>query len=188
LEGKTKIERALIYLFLALAIAGSVATLVVHVSALLGNTIPFDRSLKFLGFGVFVVFVPMIFVMNSLTREFKQKDLWRAALRGCPQWMRCALWIIFGYVWVGAFALHLLYGGGMDSPANTARSMSAGLLIFYLIPVAVLYSATQVKRFDETRKCPNGHTVQPLAKYCPECESLINRTSIPPTTSSADHV
>jgi hypothetical protein len=135
---------ALIYPFLVLAALGSAAVLAVQVAALLGVTYPFDHYLKVLGPGVFVVFVPTIFVMNYLTRDFKQKDLRRAALRGCPPWMPRLVWTVFGYAWVGFFALPFLYGGGMASPLNQARSMSAMLLIFYLIPVSVPYSATQV--------------------------------------------
>ncbi|MGC2163735.1 MAG: zinc ribbon domain-containing protein [Silvibacterium sp.] len=168
-ERKTKIAAALVYPFLALAIVGSVATLMIHVASLFGITDPFEHYLKFVGPGVFVVFLPMIFVINRLTRDYKQKDLWRAALRGCPSWMRHAVWVIFGYAWVGFFALPFLYGGGMSSSANSARSMSAMLLVFYVIPVAVLYSATHVQDSDASRRCLNGHLMPPLAKFCPEC-------------------
>lgn len=161
--------KALIYPLLALAIVGSVAMLVIHVVSLFGITYPFEHFVKFLGPAVFIVLLPTIFVMNQLTREFKQKDHWRAALRGCPQWMRRTVCIIFGYAWIGFFVLPFLYGGGMNSLPNTARVMSAGLLTFYLTPTAVLYSATQVSRSDEGRRCLNGHRISPLAKYCEEC-------------------
>ena len=59
----------------------------------------------------------------------------------------------------------------MDAAANRARLMSATLLIFYAIPVAVLYSATQVERVDDSRRCLNGHRVPGLAKFCEECGS-----------------
>jgi len=170
---KSRIERVLIYPVLVLAVIGSIATLVVHISSLFGITYPFERVTKFIAPFVPVVFLPTIFVMNRLTRDFKQKEIWRAALRGCPRWMRRALWIIFGYAWVGFFALPFLYGGGMDSPANTARSMSAVLLVFYLIPATVLYSATRIQQLDENRRCLNGHSIPPLAKYCPECGAPV---------------
>lgn len=173
-EHPGKVEAALIYPFLALAIVGSVATLAIHVASLFGITYPFEHFIKFLGPTVFIVFLPTIFVTNQLTREFKQKDLWRAALRGCPPWMRRAVYIIFGYAWVGFFVLPFLYGGGMNSLPNTARVMSAGLLTFYLIPTAVLYSATQVRRSDESRRCLNGHPMPPLAKYCAECGAPLD--------------
>lgn len=174
---KSKLARALICPFLVLAIIGSIATLVVHVSSLFGILYPFEHFLKTLAPGVIFVFLPTILVMNQLTRDSKQKDIWRAALRGCPQWMQRALWIIFGYAWIGFFALPFLYGGGMDSLGNKARSMSAILLIFYLIPVAVYYSATRVKRFDETGQCLNGHKTPPFAKYCPECGAPVRLTA-----------
>jgi hypothetical protein len=71
--------------------------LVVHAASLFGNTYLFERAIAVLGTGVFVVFLPTIFVMNRLTRDFKQKDLWRAALRGCPRWMYRTVLGIFLY-------------------------------------------------------------------------------------------
>jgi hypothetical protein len=173
---------ALTYPFLFLAGAGFVAMLAIHVATLFGVTYPFEHSLRFLGPGVFIVFLPMIFVMNRLVRDFKQKDTWGAALRGCPQWMRRTVWAIAGYAWVAFFALPFLYGGGMDSAANKARSMSGTLLMFYLIPAAVLYSATRVEQVDDGRKCLNGHRVSPLAKFCEECGAPIA------TSNSESHV
>ncbi len=64
-------------------------------------------------------------------------------------------------------------GGGMDSATNKVRSMSAVLLIFYLIPLAVMYSATHFERFDESRQCLNGHRVSPLAKFREECGAQV---------------
>lgn len=160
---------ALIYPFLVLAVAGFIAAAAIHVASLFGITYPFDRFLQFLAPGIFVAFVPTIFVMNRLTRDFKQKDLWRAALRGCSKWMRWTVWVVFGYTWLGFFVLPLLYSGGTENPANKARSMSAVLMTFYLIPAAVLYSATQVQRLDAIRRCLNGHPLSPSAKFCQEC-------------------
>lgn len=171
---------ALIYPFLVLAGLGSAAVLMVHVEALLGTTYLFDHYLKYFGPGIFVVFVPTIFVMNYLVRYFKQKDVWRAALRGCPPWMRRLLWGVFGYAWVGFFALPFLYGGGMDSHPNQARAMSAVLLILYLIPLSVLYSAKQVPRLDLGRRCLNGHHLPPLTRFCQECGApLDEQANIP---------
>lgn len=96
---------AVIYPFFALATVGFLAMLAVHVAALFGNTYPFERTIAILGPGVFVAFLPTIFVMNRLTRDFKQKDIWRAALPGCPRWMYRAVWGIFLYCWAGFFFL-----------------------------------------------------------------------------------
>jgi hypothetical protein len=161
--------KALLYPILALAALGSLALLYVHVAALLGSTLGFVHFLHYLVPGLFVVWIPTILVSGAMTRDFKQKDFWRAALRGCPAWMRLAVWIIFGYAWAGLFAFPLLFGGGMESPANKARYMSAVLLSFYTISVAVLYSAGRAKRFDASHYCLNGHKMSPSAKFCEEC-------------------
>jgi hypothetical protein len=164
---------AVVYPFLVLSAVGFVAMLVIHVASLCGITAPFEHLLTYLGPGVFVVFLPTIWVMNQLTRDFKQKDIWRAALRGCPQWMYRTVWVICGYAWVGFFALPFLYGGGMDSESNQARMLSGTLLVFYLIPLALLYSWSQARHFDEGRRCLNGHHVSPLAKFCEECGASV---------------
>lgn len=165
--------KVLIYPLYALAAVGFMAMLVIHVAALFGNTYPFQRMIAIFGPGVFVVFVPTVFILIRLTRDFKQKDIWRAALRGCPRWMYRTVWAIFLYCWAGFFVLPFLYGGGMDSATNKARSMSGILLIFYLIPLAVMYSAIHVEKFDESRRCLNGHPVSPLAKFCEECGAPV---------------
>jgi hypothetical protein len=68
--------------------------------------------------------------------------------------MRRVAWLTFGYAWIGFFAL-LRFGGGMDSPANNARSMSARLLIFYLTPVSVLLFQTKGYR-QKITSCRGG--------------------------------
>lgn len=123
---------------------GFVAMLVIHVASLFGNTYLFERTLAVLGPGLFVVFLPTLFVMNRLTRDFKQKDLWRAALHGCPRWMYRTVWSIFLYCWPGTAVAWMA--------ANKARVGSGVFLIFYLIPLAVINSATHVERFDESRR------------------------------------
>jgi len=167
----------LIYPFLALAAVGFVALLAIHCTALFGATYLFEHWLKFLVFGLFIVWLPTVLVMGHLTREFKQKDIWRAALRGCPQWLRRSLWILFGYAWVGFFVFPMIYGGGMDLPANKARSMSGVLLAFYSIAACVLYSATRVSKVDGGRRCVNSHGVSPLARYCEECGAPVQAVS-----------
>lgn len=163
----------LIYPFLVLSAAGFAALLIIHLASLFGVAYPFERLAGILGPGIFVVFLPTISVMNRLTRDFKQKDIWRAALRGCPTWMRRAVWTICGYSWLGFFLLPLIFGGGMDSATNKARVGSGALMAFYLIPFAVLYSATKTEALDESRRCLNGHHVSPLGKFCEECGAPV---------------
>jgi len=166
-----------IYPTFGLASVGFAALLLVHVASLFGNTSLFDRTMAVLGPGVFVLALPTIFVMGHLARDFKQKDIWRAALRGCPRWMYRTVWGIAAYCWAGFFVLPLLYAGGMDSDANRARTLSGTLLMFYLMSLAVMFSATHVEQFDKSRRCLNGHHVWPLAKFCEECGAPVATTT-----------
>jgi hypothetical protein len=172
------------YPFLLLASIGFVGIVAIHVTTLFGMTHLFEQSLRFIVPGLFVVWLPTVLIMSRLTRDFKQKDLWRAALRGCPEWMRKAQWLLVGYASIGCVALPLIYGGGMDMTANKARSMTAVLLSFYSIATTVLYSATRAERSDVSRRCLNGHRVSALAKYCEECGAQV-RTGPPVSDSLA---
>jgi hypothetical protein len=166
--------RILIGVVLVVALIGLSCAVAVHIAALAGTTGIFGLAVRFLFPGLIVVWLPAVLVMNRLTRDFKQKDLWRAALRGLSSSMRRSVWIIAGYCWGGFFVLPMLYGGGMDSDANKARTMSGALAAFYLIASAVLYSALNVDRRDGFARCLNGHALQPLAKFCGECGAPIS--------------
>jgi len=171
----------LIYPFLILACVGFVLVLSVHVGALAGRTVPFKYVGHFIFPGIFLIWLPTILVMNRLTREFKQKDIWKAALRGCPLWMRAGLWVVSGYAFLAAFILPTFLGGGMDSASNGANALSAIALAFYSIAACVLYSATRAGRLDDSRRCTNGHPLTPLAKYCEECGAPVASGSIQST-------
>ena len=75
--------------FMYLAGLGLVLSLIVHISALLGMPSPFGEIVWGLHIGIFIVWIPSVIVMNSLVKDFKQKDLWKAALRACP---KCNRW------------------------------------------------------------------------------------------------
>jgi hypothetical protein len=47
--------------------------------------------------GIFVVWLPTLLIAARITRDAKQKDLWKVALSGCPPWMRQALYVLTGY-------------------------------------------------------------------------------------------
>jgi len=115
--------------------------------------------------GLFVVWFPTVVLMNRLTQDFKQKDLWKAALRGCPAWMRITLWIVVGSVFALFFLPVLSKGSLGDSP----QLFVIFPITFYAVSFCVMYSLINVERHDSVRRCLNGHGVSPLAKFCEEC-------------------
>jgi hypothetical protein len=122
-------------------------------------------AVKFLFPGIFVVWFPTVLLMNSMTRDFKQRDVWKAALRGCPGWMRAGLWVVIGFAFA-MFFLPFLWG---SDPGKSPASFVIFPASFYAISFCVMYSLLQVEKTDAASRCLNGHRISPLAKYCEEC-------------------
>ena len=144
----------------------------IHIAALAGATVP-SVILKVVIPGLFVVWVPAIFASNHLSKEFKQDHFWRATLRGCPKWMQTAFGVVCVYGFLGTFLLPLLLGKNVDAYASSTAGMSGFMMAFYAMAVCVLYSATRAEEFDRNRRCPNGHHVSPVARFCEDCGSPV---------------
>jgi hypothetical protein len=114
--------------------------------------------------GIFVVWLPTVLLMNRLTRDFKQRDLWKAALRGCPPWMKTGLWVVIGFVILAAFVVPLLRGQNPDMGSFLIFPAS-----FYSVSFCVMHSLLHVDKLDAERRCLNGHRISPVAKFCEEC-------------------
>lgn len=114
--------------------------------------------------GIFVVWAPTVILMNQLTKDFKQKDLWNAALRGCPPWMKTGMWVLLGCV-----CLFFLSNVLVHKPENSSFVFLLFPITFYGVSFCVMYSLVHVEEFDNNRRCLNGHRISPLAKFCEEC-------------------
>jgi hypothetical protein len=166
--------------FMYLAALGLILSVMVHVLSLFGLPSPFGGTSWFLHVGIFVVWLPTVLVANTLVKDFKQRDFWKAALRACPKWMKYLTYFFFGYA-IFNFALFIIMdvsggsgkGGGSGTPSNVYRGFSGHWMAFYCVAMAILYSAIHVREHDEARRCPNGHRVGPSAKFCEECGSKI---------------
>ncbi|MBZ5657960.1 MAG: hypothetical protein LAO56_22080 [Acidobacteriia bacterium] len=153
------------YLVMALSAAGVVLCLGLYFLGPAGIHPLQARETPVLFGGVFVVWFPTVILMNRLTQDFKQKDLWKAALRGCPPWMRVALWVVIGCVFA-AFFLPML---SKRNPGDAPQTFVLFPIIFYAVSFCVMYSLVNVEEHDSSRRCLNGHPISPLAKFCEEC-------------------
>lgn len=175
--------RLILMPFVLLAGIGLVLSLIVHGYALLGIPCPFGEVAWALHVGIFVVWFPAVIASQKLTKDFKQKDFWRATLRGCPKWMRHLTYFFFAYAIVN-FILFMVIdiGGGLEkstengTPPNIFRGFSGHWMAFYSAAMAMLYSAIHAKEHDETRRCLNGHPVSPSAKFCEECGAVVTES------------
>ena len=169
---------ALLYPFIVLSAMGLILSLIVHTSALLGRDLGFGQAVWALHIGIFAVWLPTVLVLRNTTKDFKQRDLWKAALRGCPDWMRKMTYGFFGYAIVNfaIFMFSTINHPGSNSGAPTPavlRGFSGHWMAFYSAALSTLYSATRVKDADAGRRCQNGHLVSPMAKYCEECGASV---------------
>lgn len=158
--------RVIAFSVMVLSAIGLLASFFLHIASFFVGPQFGERQILFVFPGIFIVWIPTIFLAHKLTSDFKQRDFWKAALRGCPSWMYRALWILWGYVFFMAFALPFLRG---SSPGASPSGFLIVPAVFYSSSFGVAYSILHVDKFDESRRCLNGHRISPLAKFCEEC-------------------
>lgn len=157
--------------FMILAGLGFLISLAVHVSSIFGVSV-FPKEPWFLHYGIFVVWLPAVLCAQALAKEFPQKQMWKAALRGCPKPMQYMAYALFGYVFLN-FAIFAMANSSSATSNTAVRGFSGHWLIFYYVAFAILYSYIQVQKQDPTRRCQSGHAVSLSAKYCPECGASV---------------
>lgn len=158
-----------------LAIGGFSASLLVHVLSLAGVSSPFGAATWALHVGIFVVWLPTVFVIQRMAKNVRQADLWKAALRGCPAWVRSGAYIVGGYAilnFVVFLAQTSRYPRNSVPAVIEYRGFSGHWMIFYYLSAATLYSAVQLGRTSQ-RRCSNGHDVSPFANYCEICGAQL---------------
>jgi hypothetical protein len=131
-------------IFIVIAAVGFGVSLWVHIAALQGRRVLPEEFFWILHLGVFVVWFPAVLVSQRLVKGAKRKDFWKAALRGAPDWMRYAVYVIHIYAFVGFvfFMLHTTNGNPASKDfAWDWRDFSLAWMAFYAAAVAILYSA-----------------------------------------------
>jgi hypothetical protein len=168
--------KVVLHFFAALSAVGLALSLVSHAAALLGASEPLGDKTWMLHIGIFVVWIPAILVMNRITNDVPRKDIWKAALRGCPPWMTYMTYAFFGYALFN-FVFFLIEaprtGGSGPMPPSVVRGFSGHWMAFYSAALAIFYSAAKLQDQNVPRRCQNGHTVGILAKFCDQCGQPI---------------
>lgn len=162
--------KAALYFLSGISGLGLLLTFVLHVAALLGQVPPLGEYTQVLFLGIFILGIPTIFVMNSLSKDVARKDIWKAALRGCPLWMRYSVYFFFGYALLNFVLVSIgaPRSGGNLSGVQGVRGITGHAMAFYSVFAAVLYSAARLWG-QPGRRCPEGHPAGPLAKFCDQC-------------------
>jgi hypothetical protein len=173
----------LIMPFILLSGIGLFLSLLVHLCSLLGLQIPFHEYAWNLHFGIFIVWIPTVIVAQKLSKDVPRKDFWRAALRGCPTWMKGMTYLFFGYAFINfaVFIFSKKTGSGNDLGASSVefRGFSGHWMAFYSAALSVLFSSTKIDWSARDKRCRNGHVVSTYAKFCDECGAPIMESKRP---------
>ena len=78
-----------------IAVAGFLASLLVHVLSVIDVASPLGRVTWWLHGGIFVIWIPAMIMSQRLTRNVTRADQSGAILRGCPSWTPTALGALF---------------------------------------------------------------------------------------------
>jgi len=164
--------KVLLFPFIGIAALGLFLSLLVHLSALFGQPIPWANRVWGLHVGIFVVWIPTVIVANVLTSDVDRRNWWRSALRGCPEWYRYFMYGLFGYALIN-FAIFILRTmgaprtGGLSEEVNLI-GFSGHWMVFYAAALGVLWSFARAEA-QSVPRCPNGHSVGADSKFCKEC-------------------
>ncbi len=170
-------------LFMLLAALGFAVSAAAHLAAAFGPWETFPFYVMGLHAGIFIVFLPSVLIVNSLAKDYKQRELWNAALRGCPDWMRKALYGLFAYALVNfVYFLSVVPKGRPERvaggvPAMVVRGFSGHWMIFYALSFATFYSYLHAEEADGLRRCANGHRVSAVARFCETCGAPVGASS-----------
>lgn len=168
--------KTILYVLASVSAIGLVLSIASHIAALLGTRGSLGDLTFVLHVGAIVIGLPAVLVAHRISKHAAAKDFWKAALRGCPQWMRYMTYGFFGYALLN-FAFFIFTapkGGGPGAmPPQVMRGFSGHWMVFYSAFLAVFYSAASLWDQDLERRCLSGHTVAPFAKFCDQCGQPI---------------
>lgn len=164
--------------FAALAGIGLVLSLVSHMCALFNLPGPLGEASWVLHVGIFVVWIPAVLAGQTMAKNLPSKDFWKAALRGCPPWMKYVTYGFFGYAGLNfvIFMFNAPSGLAATEPGmspSVIRGFSGHWMAFYSAALAILYSKSYALNDNQPSRCPNGHPISPFAKFCGSCASPV---------------
>jgi hypothetical protein len=163
------------------AACGLVLSLVVHILSFFG--LQFGGYALFVGLhvGIFPLWIPVVFITQKMMggRRMPRKDVWKAALSGCPAWMRYMTYGFFIYAFVNfaifmfLTSMHPPVKGGATPPPVMLHGFSGHWMAFYSAGLAILTTAYRRGLSNLQRKCPFGHEAGWSDRFCPTCGSSI---------------
>ena len=165
------------------AACGLVLSLIVHLVTFVGIKPGPDALFFALHVGIFPLWIPVVLIMmwttgGSTAGWGRGWKMWDAVLAPCPPWMRYMTYGFFIYAIVN-FAIFIAMAPtgkhAVGGPPNVVwHGFSGHWMAFYSAGLAVLTAAYRRGLRNLRRKCPNGHVVSPLDRFCPDCGVAVD--------------
>ena len=175
--------KSVLNLFAPLAAIGLVVSLVSHIYSLFGLLGPLGDFSWIMHIGIIIVWIPAVIASQSLSRGVPSKDFWKAALQGCPPWMRYLTYFFFGYA-IFNFALFFIsapsHPPSGPMPPSVVRGFSGHWMAFYCAAFSILYSKNRLSGQHKPTHSPSGHPISPIAKSCDTCGSHVGPGPLSP--------
>jgi hypothetical protein len=164
------------------ATCGLVLSLMVHILSLFGIQFGGNTLFFALHIGIFPLWLPVVFIAQKISGGARRKDFWKAALSGCPPWMRFMTYGFFAYAFVN-FAIfmaltltHPPAKGASAPPAEVLHGFSGHWMAFYSAGLAILTTAYRRGLGNLQQRCPFGHEIGWSDRFCPTCGAAISAT------------
>lgn len=137
-------KRVFFTLCAVLSLAGLILSLRVHIGALLGRRVAPEYFFWGLHMGIFVVFLPAVFLAQKNVGSANRKDFWKVATKALPDGLRYLLYFFFAYTFVN-FALFIAQSpaGKQTGPPTPLvwRGFSGHWMLFYYASFVMHVSA-----------------------------------------------
>jgi hypothetical protein len=162
--------------FLTLSGIGFAVSLLINIASMMGRRIPPEGFLPILHIGVFVVWIPAVFLVKQKVGYVRGPDVWEKALKGSPDWMRYLLWTVFCYGFISFLGFAVLHSmaGSTDADFSEWRLFSDVWLMFYAAAFALFYAAGA--EITGSSQCINGHAALRNANFCTQCGQPLRRS------------
>jgi hypothetical protein len=163
------------------AACGLILSLSVHILSFFGIEVGGNTLFMALHVGIFPLWLPVVLIGRQMTGgRTSRGNFWKAALSGCPPWMRYMTYGFFIYAGVNFVIFFVLTGlhpapkqFGGSPPAAVIHGFSGHWMAFYSAGLAVVTSAYRRGLSNLQRRCPFGHDVGWSDQFCPTCGTSL---------------
>jgi len=152
------------------AACGLVLSLIVHILSFFGIALGGNTLFTALHLGIFPLWIPVALIGRKMVGGGQRRsDFWRAALSGCPAWMKYMTYFFLAYAILNFLWFTAQAPKGHQGDDAIAHGFSGHWIAFYSAGLAMMITAYRRGLSNLERKYPFGDDVGWTDKFCPTC-------------------